>query len=64
MVYIHMVYIHVVVQGRTVHMLDLAAKVDSTAEYLCKKEWGDIDFPPSFGRQALPEVTQDHTSYM
>ena len=39
-----------------VHMLDLAAKLDSTAEYLCKLEWGDVEFPPPFGRDALLEV--------
>ena len=37
-------------------MLDLAVKLDSTAEYVCKQNWGDIDFPPPFGRDALPEV--------
>ena len=36
-------------------MLDLAAKLDSTAEYLCKATWGDVEFPPPFGREALPE---------
>ena len=46
-----------VVQGNTVYMLDLAAKLDSTAEYLCKVNWGKIDFPPPFGRDALPEVS-------
>ena len=45
-----------VVQGGKVHMLDLAAKLDSTAEYLCKLNWGDVEFPPPFGRDALPEV--------
>ena len=45
----------VVLDGK-VHMLDLAAKLDSTAEYLCKLDWGEIDFPPPFGRDALPEV--------
>ena len=39
-----------------IHMLDLAAKLDSTAEYLCKLNWGDVEFPPPFGRDALPEV--------
>lgn len=38
-------------------MLDLAAKLDSTAEYICKKRWGDIEFPPPFGRDATPEVS-------
>ena len=45
-----------VVNGNQVHMLDLAAKLDSTAEYLCKKKWQDIEFPPPFGRDSLPEV--------
>ena len=46
-----------VVQGDTVHILDLAARLDSTAEYICKAQWGDISFPPPFGREALPEVS-------
>ena len=29
--------------------------MDSTAEYLCKAEWGELHFPPPFGRDALPE---------
>ena len=37
-------------------MLDLAAKLDSTAEFLCKRQWGDIEFPAPFGRDALSEV--------
>lgn len=45
----------IVVQSNTVFMLDLAAKLDSTAEYICKKYWGDVEFPPPFGRDALPE---------
>ena len=32
-----------------------AAKLDSTAEFICKQKWGDFDFPPPFGRDALPE---------
>lgn len=38
------------------HVLDLAAKLDQTAEFICKTEWGEIDFPPPFGREAYPEV--------
>ena len=45
-----------VVKDGKIHMLDLAAKLDSTAEYLCKINWGDVEFPPPFGRDALPEV--------
>ena len=39
----------------SVHVLDLAAKLDQTAEYLCKVQWGDVIFPPPFGREAFPE---------
>ncbi|XP_059764362.1 ATP-citrate synthase isoform X1 [Balaenoptera ricei] len=38
-----------------VYILDLAAKVDATADYICKVKWGDIEFPPPFGREAYPE---------
>lgn len=39
-----------------VYVLDLAAKIDATADYICKVKWGDIEFPPPFGREAYPEV--------
>ena len=45
-----------VVVDESVHVLDLAAKLDQTAEFICKTEWGEIDFPPPFGREAYPEV--------
>ena len=37
-------------------ILDLAAKIDQCAEYMCKQQWGDLEFPPPFGREAFPEV--------
>jgi ATP citrate (pro-S)-lyase len=37
----------VVVDGR-IHILDLAARLDSTAEFLCKSKWGGIVFPSPF----------------
>ena len=46
-----------VLLGNEIHVLDVAAKLDQCAEFLCKAEWGDVDFPPPFGREALPEVT-------
>ena len=39
----------VVVDGR-VHILDLAARLDSAAGFLCKTKWGGIEFPSPFGR--------------
>ena len=38
-----------------VHVLDLAAKLDCTAEYVCKSLWGAAEFPPPFGRDAFAE---------
>lgn len=40
--------------------LDLAAKIDETAHFLVGKAWGDIDFPPPFGRQPYPEEAYIH----
>jgi ATP citrate (pro-S)-lyase len=45
----------VVVQDK-IYVLDIAAKLDATAEYLCNQLWGEIIFPPPFGRKAYPEV--------
>ncbi|XP_004859429.1 ATP-citrate synthase isoform X1 [Heterocephalus glaber] len=44
-----------VVTKNGVYVLDLAAKVDATADYICKVKWGDMEFPPPFGREAYPE---------
>ena len=41
---------------QNIYVLDLAAKIDQCAEYLCKQKWGDVEFPPPFGREALPAV--------
>lgn len=44
-----------------IYILDLAAKLDETATYLCSESWktrnGDfIEFPAPFGRDLTPEV--------
>ncbi|XP_071515606.1 ATP-citrate synthase isoform X2 [Panulirus ornatus] len=44
-----------VITSDNIYILDLAAKLDATAEFLCKAKWGDVDYPPPFGRDALPE---------
>lgn len=45
----------IVVRDGKIFILDLAAKLDQCAEYICSREWGSISFPPPFGRDAFPE---------
>ncbi|NND65874.1 MAG: ATPase [Gammaproteobacteria bacterium] len=35
-----------------INLLDLAAKLDDTAEHECGQLWGDFQFPPPFGRRS------------
>ncbi|XP_062859367.1 ATP-citrate synthase isoform X2 [Trichomycterus rosablanca] len=44
-----------VVNQDGVYVLDMAAKIDATADFICKPKWGDVEFPPPFGREAYPE---------
>lgn len=44
-----------VVTSDSIYILDLAAKLDSTADFICGPKWGNIDYPPPFGRDAFPE---------
>ena len=57
---LHFTYLEVnplVVTDSQIFILDLASKIDQTADYLCKTKWGgEIEFPPPFGRDAYPEV--------
>lgn len=39
----------IVVVGERITPLDMAAKIDETASFLCGYKWGDIDFPAPFG---------------
>ena len=46
----------VVTSNGGIFMLDLAAKLDATADFLCRTKWGDsMEYPPPFGRDAFPE---------
>jgi len=36
-------------------ILDVAAKLDECAGYLCSRTWGKINFPSPFGRDSFPE---------
>jgi len=49
-------WILLVVTKDGAYVLDMAAKIDATADYICKSKWGDVEFPPPFGREAYPEV--------
>merc|ERR1719228_1515965 len=44
-----------VITGGKVYVLDLAAKLDATADFACRAKWGEIEYPPPFGRDAYPE---------
>lgn len=44
-----------VVTDKEIYILDLAAKLDATADFVCRPQWGEIDYPPPFGRDAFPE---------
>ncbi|OAF65048.1 hypothetical protein A3Q56_07239, partial [Intoshia linei] len=46
--------------NRKFHILDIAAKLDQTANYLCARLWGGVAFPPPFGRNAYPEEKHVH----
>jgi ATP citrate (pro-S)-lyase len=52
-----------VVTTQAVHVLDLASRLDQTAEYLCASKWGRIEFPPPFGRDAYAEVKRQSNHY-
>ncbi|CAM9193052.1 unnamed protein product [Choristocarpus tenellus] len=45
----------IVVVGDRITPLDMAAKLDETAAFLCGNKWGEVDFPAPFGRPEFPE---------
>ncbi|KAG5324041.1 ACLY synthase, partial [Pseudoatta argentina] len=55
---LHFTYLEInplVITDNAIHVLDLAAKLDTTADFICKPDWGEIDYPSPFGRDAYPE---------
>jgi ATP citrate (pro-S)-lyase len=55
---LHFTYLEInplVVTDTAIYILDLAAKIDATADFICRPKWGDIEYPPPFGRDAYPE---------
>ena len=42
----------VMLDDNTVVPLDMAAKLDETANFLVAQKWGELDWPPPFGRAA------------
>ena len=45
----------VILNNARVYPLDLAAKIDDTADFVSGNKWGDIVFPPPFGRVVSKE---------
>lgn len=43
-----------VVTDKEIFILDLAAKLDATADFMCRPKWGEIEYPSPFGRDAFP----------
>ncbi|KAF1329283.1 Atp-citrate synthase, partial [Globisporangium splendens] len=55
---LHFVYMEInpiVLVGDQISVLDMAAKVDETANFLVGNKWGNLEFPPAFGRAKFPE---------
>ena len=49
----HFVYLEInplVIIDDKCYALDMAAKIDEAAHFLCEKKWGDLAFPAPFGR--------------
>lgn len=55
----HFAYLEInpfAIAGDNIIPLDLVAKLDDTAEYLCGRVWGDdLEFPAAFGQNLSPE---------
>ena len=47
-----------VVVGEEVFALDLAARIDETASFICRDGWKCLVFPPPFGRGLTAEVSE------
>ncbi len=46
-----------VLQGNKIELLDMVAKLDDTAGFMMAEEWGDVEYPTSFGmEEKSPEV--------
>ena len=46
-----------VMQGTKIELLDMVAKLDDTAGFMMVDEWGNVEYPTSFGMEAKsPEV--------
>lgn len=46
-----------VLQGNKIELLDMVAKLDDTAGFMMAEQWGNVEFPTSFGmEEKSPEV--------
>ncbi|KIM09841.1 MAG: ATPase [Sulfurovum sp. FS06-10] len=52
----HFAYLEInplVMIGNEMHILDLVARLDDTAGYLMREQWGDVEYPTAFGMEDL-----------
>ncbi len=50
---LHFAYLEInpfAMSGNNIYPLDMVARLDDTALYVCVEKWGETDFPPPFGR--------------
>ena len=43
----------IVLVGNDAHILDLVARLDDTAGFMMREQWGDIEFPTAFGMEDM-----------
>lgn len=55
---LHFTYLEInplVASDSELFVLDVAARLDQCADYLCAAKWGEMEWPAPFGRELLPE---------
>ncbi|MCH9634549.1 MAG: hypothetical protein S4CHLAM7_13020 [Chlamydiae bacterium] len=48
-----------ILDGNTVHILDVVARIDDTARFLMNQAWGDLEFPSAFGEKEPTAIEKE-----